>query len=440
MNRRKTEPKSNKIGQEIYSWIADLFPICRSLTGEGVRQTLKYIQNIHPEMNIEEIKSGTKVFDWVVPSEWNINDGWIKNSKGEKIVDFKSSNLHVLGYSEPVHKFLSLQELDKYLHSIPEQPDAIPYLTSYYNRRWGFCLTHHEREKLKDDEYEVFIDSSLQPGVLNYGELYLPCETKNEILFSTNICHPSMANNELSGPAVLMALMNWIKNLTNRKYSYRFLFIPETIGSLIYISRHFEHLKEYLKAGFVVSCVGDTKNYTFVHTPDGDKYVDRIVEHIYKHHTGNQYRKLPFTERGSDERQFCAPGVELPVVALSRSKYGMFPEYHTSLDNLSFISPEGLESSFELMKKIVQSLEIDTTYKTRVLGEPQLGKRGLYPTLSNKETYHTFRNIMNLIAYSNGKRSLLEIAEKTDVYVGEYFPILNKLLEEEILEEEQVNK
>ena len=310
----KTPKAFESIGEDIYSWAEDLFPICRSISGEGVRETLRYFQRIVPDLKIEETKSGTQVFDWTVPDEWNIYDAWIKNSKGEKIIDFKHSNLHVVSYSEPIHKKMRLKELDKFLYSLPDQPDAIPYITSYYERRWGFCLTHDQRKNLEDDEYEVYINSTLEPGVLNYGEILIKGESSEEVLISSNICHPSMGNNELSGPTVVTAIASWLLSQENLKYSYRILYIPETIGAIIYLSKHLDYLKKHVIAGFNVYAVGDERNYSFISTPDEDTYADRIINHVYKHHTENNYIKYPFTERGSDERQYCAPGVDLSLI------------------------------------------------------------------------------------------------------------------------------
>jgi aminopeptidase-like protein len=433
----KSLERFESIGEEIYSWAEDLFPICRSISGEGVRETLRYFQKIIPNLTIKEVKSGTQVFDWTVPDEWNIYDAWIKNSKGEKIVDFKNSNLHVVSYSEPVHKKMSLSELNKFLYSLPDQPNAIPYITSYYKRRWGFCLTHNQRKELKDDEYEVYINSTLEPGVLNYGEIVIKGESDQEVLISSNICHPSMANNELSGPTVITAIATWLLSLKKLRYTYRIIYIPETIGSIIYLSKHLDHLKKHVIAGFNVYSVGDDRNYSFISTPDEDTYADQVINHVYKHHTHNKYIKYPFTERGSDERQYCAPGVDLPVVGVCRSRYNLYSEYHTSLDDLTVISPDGLQGGFDILRKTIQVLENNKIFKVNVYCEPQMGKRGLYPNISTKDTVQITRSFMNLIAYSNGKRSMLDIAEKINTYIGDFYPYLEILIESEIISEKE---
>ena len=421
-------------GNKIYNYAKDLFPICRSLSGEGVRETLKYIQNILPDLQIKEVKSGTKAFDWKVPDEWNIKDAWVKNSAGEKIVDFKENNLHLVGYSEPIkNKIVNLEELKKHLYTLPDQPEAIPYITSYYERRWGFCVNYNQYKELKEDNYEINIDSSLEKGVLNYGELIIKGREDKEIFLSTYVCHPSMGNNELSGPCVTTAICEWLLSLKgNHKYSYRIVFIPETIGSIIYLSKHLDELKSKVIAGFVISCVGDDRDYSVISSPDENTLADRVANQILKHHYP-RYSKYSFTERGSDERQYCAPGVGLPMVGISRTKYGIYPEYHTSLDNIDLISASGLEGGYSVIKKIIEALEMNEFYKNQVLCEPQLGKRGLYPTISTKESGKQVRDMMNFLAYANGKRDLIEIAEKTNTDIFKFFEFINKLIETRLI-------
>jgi aminopeptidase-like protein len=415
------------IGEIIYKHVVELFPLPRSITGQGVRDTLFYIKKFLPSLNIESVPSGTKAFDWTVPPEWNVHEAWIKNSRGEKIIDFKVHNLHLVGYSEPVDTKINLTKLKQHLYSLPDQPTAIPYITSYYQRRWGFCLTHEQLLSLPEDEYHVYINSTLEDGVLNYGELILKGQTDEEILLSTYICHPSMANNELSGPCVLLEIARWLFSLKgNHRYTYRILFLVETIGSIVYLSKHLEHLQSKCKAGFVLSCIGDDKNYSIIHSPEENTLADRVLEHVLKH-TG-KYIKYPFIERGSDERQYCAPLVNLPVVGFSRTKYVKYPEYHTSLDNLDFISKAGLEESFNTIQKTLLLLEKNYYYKTTVICEPQLGKRGMYPSLSTKESNKTVYNLQNFIAYANGKRDLIEIAEKTNTNAFLFFEIITSLL------------
>ena len=390
----------------IYEWAKDLFYINRSLTGEGVRETLLYLKNILPDLLIHEVPRGTKAFDWTVPDEWTIRDAYIADEQGNRIVDFKKHNLHLIGYSEPIDVWMERDELDKYLYSLPDQPNAIPYVTSYYNRRWGFCLTHNQRLAMLAGHYHVFIDSELKPGVLNYAELIIPGETSEEVFLSTYICHPSMANNELSGPVVTTALAQWLLGLEKRRFTYRIVFIPETIGAIVYLSKHLKIMKEKTVAGFVVTCVGDNRGYSFLPSRKGNTLADKIAKHILKYHAIN-YVQHSFLERGSDERQYCSPLIDLPVVSVMRTKYGNFPEYHTSLDDLSLISPEGLEGSFMAIKKCLMALELNFIYKTTNFCEPQLGRRGLYELTSTKDPDLQ----SNFLAYADGENDLLTIAE-----------------------------
>lgn len=399
-------PPTDKIGSNIYALARRLFPICRSITGDGVRQTMAIIQEELPKLTIHEIPSGTQCFDWQIPPEWNIRDAYIANMDGLRIVDFKASNLHVMGYSAPVDREIELAELQEHLHSLPARPDSIPYVTSYYEERWGFCLTHRQRENLEPGKFRVVIDSSLAPGHLTYGELVIPGTTKDEVLVSTYVCHPSMGNNELSGPTVSTYLAKFVADLPDRRFTYRFVFIPETIGSIAYLSRNLEHLKSTVKAGFVVTCVGDDKCYSHLPSRSGDTIADKVARHVLKH-TDSEYLNYSFLERGSDERQYCAPGVDLPMTSLMRSKYGTYPEYHTSDDNLDFISPEGLGGAYRALSRCFECLERNEFLSTTILCEPQLGRRGLYPTLSTGNHAKSVRRMMDLIAYCDGTRSLL---------------------------------
>lgn len=421
-----------QIGKAIYDLAVELFPITRSITGNGVRETLKIIQRELPELKIHEVPSGVKAFDWTVPPEWNIRDAYIIDPDGTKIVDFKQSNLHVISYSTPIDTILSLEELQNHLHSLPDQPDAIPYLTSYYQRSWGFCITHNQRQVLNPGNYRVKIDSIIEEGFLTYGEVVLPGETDEEVLLSTYICHPSMGNNELSGPTVTTHLAKWLKVIKKRRYTYRLIFIPETIGSIVYLSRNLDHLKSCVVAGFNVTCVGDDRAYSYLPSRAGNTLADRIALHTLKHRAP-EFVSYTFLDRGSDERQYCSPGVDLPVASVMRTKYHAYTEYHTSKDDLTLISPQGLYGGYNVIRHCLQCLERNEILKCTVLCEPQLSHRGLYPTLSTKDQTVTVSKMMDLIAYSDGKNDLLAIAEAIKLPMWELFDTVDMLKEQNIL-------
>jgi aminopeptidase-like protein len=423
----------NELGKLMHGWATDLFPIARSLTGPGVRKTLSYLKCLLPALEIRSVPSGTSAFDWTVPNEWIIRSAYIADEAGQMIVDFAENNLHVIGYSESVDQWLDLAELQEYLHSLPEQPDAIPYITSYYQRRWGFCLSHNQREKLKPGRYRAVIDSELKPGALNYGELLIPGEAEEEIFISTYVCHPSMANNELSGPVVTAAIAQWLQSLPKRYYTYRIVFIPETIGSLVYLSLHLDHLKQHVVAGFNVTCIGDERAYSYLPSRAGNTLSDQAAKHVLRH-IDPEFVSYSWLDRASDERQYCAPGVDLPVATIMRSKYGVYPEYHTSLDDLNLVTPAGLGGGYMALRRAIEAIESNVLPVVTMLGEPQLGKRGLYSTLSIKGSTPCTRVMMNLISYCDGNHSLLDIADLIDQPIWELMPLLELLVEYGLVE------
>ena len=420
------------VGQGLYDLATRLFPICRSITGDGFRLSLEMIREQVPEMQVFEVPTGTQVFDWTIPREWNIRGGWIRNKQGETIIDFRNSNLHVLGYSVPIHQTVSREELLEHVYTQPEQPDWIPYVTSYYKERWGFCMSERQKQQLTDEEYEVCIDSTLADGSLTYGELIVPGETDEEIFFSTYLCHPSMANNELSGPCLMTALIKYVQSLKSRRYTYRFIIVPETIGSITYLSRNLKTMQQHVKAGFVLSCVGDDRTYSMVSTKYEDTLADRVLENVLRFHYPD-YIRYSFMKRASDERQYGSAGVGLPVCAFCRSKYHEYPEYHTSADNLSLISPEGLQGSYEVMVKVIDALEHNRHYCMTVPCEPQLGKRGLYPTISQKGTYAAFRAMQHFTAYADGRNDLIDISNLIGTPVDQLIPIVAKLMDHNLV-------
>ena len=427
--------KIPEIGKNMHELMIELFPICRSITGNGVRQSLQILQN-HISLNISEIPSGTKVFDWTIPREWNINDAYIKNSKGEKIIDFKKSNLHVLNYSTPIRIKLSLEELLPHLHSLPDQPNVIPYRTSYYKENWGFCITHNQLINLQDDEYEVVIDSTLENGSLTYAEFFIQGESNDEVLFSCYTCHPSMCNDNLSGVVLFTFLAKHLKNLS-LKYSYRFLFIPETIGAITWLSQNESNVKK-IKHGLVAYCVGDPGNSSYKKSRQGNAEIDQIVMEVLKD-TGEEHKVVDFFPTGSDERQFCSPGFNLPVGALVRTFAPEFSEYHTSADNTEFVKAQYLGDTLSKYVKVITKLEENfgkfKPNDKEKLGksikekndriflnlnpkcEPQLGKRKLYHDIGSQIPSQGGKKIINQFAllwvlnYSDGFHYLSDIVK-----------------------------
>lgn len=413
----KGQQEKLEVKDLMYGLVKELFPLCRSITGEGFRNSVQIIKSYVPELHIHEVQSGTKVFDWTVPAEWNISEAYIEDEAGQHIIDFKENNLHVMGYSVPVNQWMELEELKQYIYTQEDQPDVVPYVTSYYKERWGFCMSKNQLDSLKDGKYHAVIKSTLdKEGTLTYGEVYYPGDCEKEILISTYLCHPSMANNECSGPAVSAFLARYVARMRHRKYSYRFVYIPETIGSITWLSRNIEQLqlKKNVIAGFVLTCVGDDRTYSFVSSRYGDTLTDKLLRNVLKFHSP-KYKEYSFLERGSDERQYNAPGIELPVCAVCRSCFGTYQEYHTSADDLSVVTPDGLLGTYEMMKKCISTLEYNEFYKINVLCEPQLGKRGLYPTVSKKGEYDTAIDLINFIAYCDGKNDLIDISNLINV-------------------------
>jgi len=399
------------IGQEIYRLIENLYPICRSITGDGFRTSMRILKDQIP-LELHEVPSGTQVFDWVVPQEWNIRDAYVMNSRGEKVIDFQKSNLHILNYSVPFQGKVKLAELKEHLFSIPEYKDWIPYRTSYYKANWGFCLSQKDLDCLEDEEYDVFIDSTLEDGHLTYGEYLLEGELEDEFLISCHSCHPSLCNDNLSGMSLATYLAKYLSTQKLR-YSYRFLFIPGTIGSITWLCLN-EDSASKVKHGLVVACVGDPGNMHYKKTRHGNAEIDRAVAHVLEH-SGDGYEIMEFSPYGYDERQYSSPGFNLAVGNLSRTPHGRFPEYHTSADNLDFVKAESLADSFSKYLEIINVIENNKKYlNTNPKGEPQLGKRGLYSLMGGrKDASHFEMALLWVLNLSDGKHSLLDIAERS---------------------------
>jgi aminopeptidase-like protein len=421
-------------GQEMLALMADLYPICRSITGDGVRRTLKRIQQEIP-IEIHEVPSGTKVFDWEIPDEWNVRDAYIKNAEGERVIDFHQSNLHVLNYSIPFRGRVGLTQLKEHIFTLPEHPDWIPYRTSYYKRQWGFCMSLRQYMELnEDEEYEVCIDATLAPGSLTYGELYLPGEKTDEVLLSCHVCHPSLCNDNLSGIALTTFLARHISRW-RRRYTYRFLFIPGTIGSITWLALNCENAAR-VKHGLVVACVGDRGRLTYKKSRQGNAEIDRAVQHVLKH-SGSEYEILDFVPYGYDERQYGSPGFNLPVGSLTRTPHGRYPEYHTSADNLEFVSSESLADSLDKYERVIDVLENNRRYRNlNPYCEPQLGKRGLYgPVGGQVDRRSREMSLLWVLNLSDGQNSLLDIAERANLDFGHIRQAAKELMECGLLEE-----
>lgn len=401
-----------EVGQELHSFAAELYSICRSITGDGIRRTLALIQN-RIALQTCEVPTGTAAFDWTVPKEWNIRDAYIKDARGSRVVDFLQCNLHVVNYSAPVHATMALSELKAHLFTLPEHPDWIPYRTSYYKQSWGFCLSHNQMLALEDRDYEVCIDSTLEDGHLTYGECYLPGRSTDEVLISCHSCHPSLANDNLSGITVATALA---QSLAGRdlRYSYRFLFIPGTIGAITWLSRNPEAARR-ISHGLVLTCLGDAGGFHYKKSRRGDAEIDRATAHVLRHH-GDSSEILEFSPQGYDERQYCSPGFNLPVGCLMRSVWGNFPEYHTSADNLNFITPVQLAASLRVCAAIVDVLENNTRYcNLNPYCEPQLGRRNLYPSTGGDAIGMELSARLWVLNLSDGKHTLLDIADRSSI-------------------------
>jgi aminopeptidase-like protein len=397
-------------GRELHDLAAKLYPMCRSITGDGVRKTLQVIGSMIP-LQISEVPSGTEVFDWTVPKEWNIRDAYIKDREGKRVVDFQKCNLHVVSYSTPVRAMMRLAELRPFLFTLPEQPDVIPYRTSYFEEKWGFCLSHNQLLALADGDYEVVIDSSLEDGSLTYGECYIPGRSTDEVLISCHVCHPSLANDNLSG-VVVATLLARLLAAKDRRYSYRLLFAPGTIGAIAWLSQNRERAGR-IRHGLILTCVGDRGSFHYKKSRRGTAEIDRVVAHVLRSETKSP-AFLDFSPYGYDERQYCSPGFNLPVGCLMRSVWGTFPEYHTSGDNLDFITPEALEESLRVCVLIVEILESNLRYRNQLpCCEPQLGRRNLYRSTGGDSVGDEIMSRLWVLNLSDGDHSLLDIAERS---------------------------
>ncbi len=421
------------IGEQMHKFAKELWPLNRSLTGEGVRLTLNQVKNIIPNLKIYSVPSATKVFDWEIPQEWHVNKAYIVTPKGEKICNYSENNLHLLGYSSSFEGDLTLDKLKENLYMLPSQPNAIPYVTSYYKKRWGFCISKNQFDSLDQGTYKVLIDTNLFDGELNYGEIIIPGKTSREVFLSTYICHPSMANNELSGITVTTFLAKWLNELKERRFTYRIIFIPETIGSITYLSFNYKEMINKTIAGFNISCIGDDRAYSYLPSRNGNTISDYVAKHVLKW-IDSDFISYSWFDRGSDERQYCAPFIDLPVASIFRSKYNEYPEYHTSLDDLeNVVTPKGLQGGFFALQKAIELIEKNHKYKVSVLGEPQMSKRGLFPTLSTKNINKEVKIMMDFISQCDGGKSLLEIAETMNLPAWELYELVEKLKKHKVI-------
>ncbi len=405
--------RAESVGERMLTLAKELFPLNRSIMGPDIRNSLNYFLNNHSEFKILKFKTGEKVFDWEIPEEWIIRDGFIMHESGKKFADFKQNNLHIMGYSVPINKKLTKKQLQKNIFTLPTKPDSIPYVTSYYKKDWGFCLSHEEYNNLPDGNYKVLIDSQHNAGELWLIEAVLPGKSEKEIFFSTYLCHPSMANNELSGPVLLNEIINYVKEIKNRKFTYRFVILPETIGSISYLSKRKDKLKKNLIFGLNLSCVGDERGYSIVHSRNEDNLAEIALSSSLINL--KNVKEYSFLDRGSDERQYCAPGIDLPMCTFCRTKFGEYPEYHTSKDNFDVVTSEGLIGSYKVIQNIINAFELGIYPKVNIFCEPQLGKRNLYPNISKYDKGNPVVNRMNIIAFCDSKHNVFEISRKLNI-------------------------
>lgn len=425
-------------GEHLHALAGRLFPINRSITGDGVRETLRILREELPGLAIHEVPSGTSVLDWTIPDEWNVRSAYLEGPSGERVLDFADCNVHLVGYSVPVDARLPLSELQSHLHSDPEHRSAIPYVTSYYHRTWGFCLSADQRESLPDGEYHAVIDATLEPGALTYADLVIPGDLAEEVLISTYVCHPSLANNELSGPMVAVGLAQWLLSLPRRRYTYRFVFAPETIGAITYIAQNLEHLRASVVAAVNLTCIGDEGDYSYMATRLGNTALDRIARRVVR--TRERSVEYSYLDRGSDERQYGMPGVDVPMISLMRTKYGSYPEYHTHLDDLSVVTPAGLQGGLDLARDCLIELEHSDYFRATVLGEPQLGRRGLYHTMHARTVADEVLLRTHVLAYADGEHSVTDMAELFERPASDVQLLVDELIDHGLLERTHLRK
>ena len=428
MSATSTAPTAD----ELYGLVRTLYPICRSITGDGVRSTLSLLSRVIP-IEVHEVPSGTRVLDWTVPRECNITDAYIKNSAGERVVDFRRSNLHVVNYSSPVNERMSLATLRPHLHTLPDQPELIPYRTSYYAETWGFCLSQTQLENLPEGEYDVCIDSSLTEGALTYGEFVLPGSSDDEVLISAHVCHPSLCNDNLSGLAVSAFLARELASRSNRRYTYRFLYAPGTIGTITWLARNRERVGR-IKHGLTLTCLGDSHPFTYKRTLGGEAEIDLAAANVLSH-GGGEHAVIDYFPYGYDERQYNSPGFRIPVGSLMRGRHGQFPEYHTSGDNLDFVTGERMLESYQVLRSILDTLEANRRFlNLEPWGEPQLGARGLYRAMGGRDIPDMQLAMLWLLSLSDGGPTLLEIARRANMSVATLAAVAQVLEEHGLLQ------